>query len=227
MGNPLGPYITQIIFIIALLGAIVFFVQLNRRTIWAALIITAWTLLQGTLAYFDFYYENGVVKVTHFPLLAAPALLCILILFLTKGGRAYIDGMDLRFLTYLHIIRIPVEITLYYMFGMMMVPKLMTFEGNNFDIISGITAPVIGFVAFAKGKVKRKLLLVWNFICLGLLFNIVILAILSAPLPIQQLAFDMPNTGVFQLPFNLLPSVIVPIVLLSHLASIRKLMKMK
>jgi hypothetical protein len=57
------------------------------------------------------------------------------------------------------------------------------------------------------------------------LFNIVLTAILSAPLPIQQLAFEQPNIAVMYFPFVYLPGFIVPIVLFSHLVSLKKLMQ--
>jgi hypothetical protein len=98
----------------------------------------------------------------------------------------------------------------------------MTFEGRNFDIISGITAPIIYYFVFIKSK-SQSLLLLWNFVCLGLLINIVANAILSLPYPFQQFAFDQPNIGLFYFPFIFLPACIVPLVLLSHLASIRQL----
>jgi hypothetical protein len=55
------------------------------------------------------------------------------------------------------------------------------------------------------------------------LFNIVLTAILSAPLPIQQLAFEQPNIAVLYFPFTFLPGFIVPIVLFSHLVVISKI----
>jgi hypothetical protein len=57
------------------------------------------------------------------------------------------------------------------------------------------------------------------------LFNIVLTAILPAPLPIQQLAFDQPKIAVMYFPFVYLPGFIVPIVLFSHLVSLKKLMQ--
>jgi len=46
---------------------------------------------------------------------------------------------------------------------------------------------------------------------------------LSARTPFQQLAFDQPNIGVTLFPFVWLPSVVVPLVLVSHIAAIRQL----
>jgi hypothetical protein len=103
----------------------------------------------------------------------------------------------------------------------------MTFEGTNLDIISGITAPPVYYLFFVAKKLNPRILLAWNFLCLALLLNVVITAILSAPTPFQQLAFDQPNIGIGYFPFVLLPAVLVPIVLLSHLASIRQLIRGK
>ena len=99
----------------------------------------------------------------------------------------------------------------------------MTFEGRNFDIIAGITAPLIAYFGFTIEKLSRQIILVWNFICLGLLINIVATALLSAPSPLQKLAFDQPNIAILNFPFSWLPTFIVPVVLFGHLVSIRQL----
>jgi hypothetical protein len=125
-----------------------------------------------------------------------------------------------------HIVRIPVEITLFMLSTYKLVPELMTFGGRNFDILSGITAPIVYFICFKNSQLKnRRLLLIWNFICLGLLLNIVINALLSAPFPFQQFAFDQPNVAILYFPFTWLPCFIVMIVLYSHLAAIRQLVR--
>jgi hypothetical protein len=67
--------------------------------------------------------------------------------------------------------------------------------------------------------------LLWNFICLGLLVNIIVNAVLSAPFPFQQFGFSQPNIAVLYFPYVWLPCGIVPLVLLSHLAVIRQLSK--
>ncbi len=101
----------------------------------------------------------------------------------------------------------------------------MTFEGRNFDILSGLTAPFIFYFVFIKKTFGRRILLIWNFICLGLLINIVINAILSAPFQFQKFAFDQPNIAILYFPFVWLPGFIVPLILFSHLAAIRQLLK--
>ena len=133
--------------------------------------------------------------------------------------------MDSGTLTLLHTIRIPVEFVLYWLYLDKQVPKLMTFAGGNYDIISGLTAPVIYYYGFVKKTFSRGILLGWNVICLGLLLNIVARAVLSSPSTFQKLAFDQPNMAILHFPYNWLPSVIVPLVLFSHLVSIRSLFR--
>jgi len=101
----------------------------------------------------------------------------------------------------------------------------MTFEGNNLDILSGISAPVIYYLVFVRKKYARRTLLVWNILCLLLLLNIVITAILAVPYPFQQLAFDQPNQAVLYLPYIWLPAFIVPVVFFSHLVLMRQIMR--
>jgi hypothetical protein len=101
----------------------------------------------------------------------------------------------------------------------------MTFEGRNFDILSGLTAPIIYFLAFRNGRVNRPLLVVWNIAALGLLINIVTIAILSYKSPLQKLAFDQPNVAITYFPFIWLPTIVVPLVLFCHLAALWKLPK--
>jgi len=103
----------------------------------------------------------------------------------------------------------------------------MTFEGKNFDIISGLTAPLIFYFGYVRRQFNTGALLAWNIICLGLLINIVVIAIMSSPLPFQKLAFDQPNIAIFYFPFVWLPCCVVPLVLLSHLATMRQLLKGK
>jgi hypothetical protein len=100
----------------------------------------------------------------------------------------------------------------------------MTFEGRNPDIISGLTAPLMFYFAFIRKTGGRNLLLFWNLGCVVLLMNIIRIATLSTPYPFQQMGFEQPNIAVLYFPFAWLPGCIVPLVLLSHLSSIRQLL---
>lgn len=185
-----------------------------------------WLTLQSALSFLGTYSEYPEAIPPRIILLGVlPTILVIALLFVTRKGKMFIDRLSMQMLTYVHLIRIPVELCLYALFIHGAVPELMTFEGRNFDIIAGLSAPVVGFFGIGQNRMGKTSLLIWNFICLGLLLNIVINAILSAPSPFQQFAFEQPNIAILHFPFSWLPTFIVPLVLFAHLAAIRQLFR--
>jgi len=214
---------SNVIFIVTTFITIWLFYKPTNKSKISITIIIIWLILQGVLSFSGFYVRLSTIP-PRFPLLILPPLLLIISLFTTAKGKKFIDSLDQKSMTLLHTVRIPVEIVLLLLYLDGFVPKLMTYEGRNFDIISGLTAPLIVYYGYAKIKLSRTILLFWNFLCLGLLLNIVVNAILSAPFQFQQFAFDQPNIAVLYFPFVWLPCCIVPIVLFSHLATIRQLL---
>jgi hypothetical protein len=169
------------------------------------------------------FYENENTTPPRFLLLVAPAIIIIMILFASKQGRHFLNSLDTKKLTLLHTIRIPVEVVLYYLFVAKTIPQVMTFEGRNFDILAGLTAPIIFYFGYIKNKISNKILLVWNMLSLALLINIIFISIFSSNTAFQKLGFEQSNIAIRHFPFNWLPSIVVPIVLLSHLATIKQL----
>lgn len=200
----------------------------RKNSIKILLAIVLWMGVQAVLALSDTYNSNLDVlppKLVIFGIL--PAVIALIVLFATRSGRNFIDKLPLLQLTYLHVIRIPVELGLFSLFMNNAIPEVMTFEGRNFDIIAGITAPLVAYFGLKKGKIGPKAIIAWNFISLALLINIVVHATLSIPYPTQMIAFDQPNIALLHFPFNWLPTCVVPLVLFAHLVSIRQLFTVK
>jgi hypothetical protein len=223
------PFYIPCVFNIALVATVVYAVKVAKDTgftsakklTWA---IGLWLVLQAALTLLDVYdSDNKYVppKLVLFGII--PAIIAIVAVFATAKGRSFADSLPQEKLILLHTVRIPVELVLYWLSVNMAAPELITFAGSNFDIIAGLSAPLV-YYAYVKNKISRSVLLAWNLICLLLLINIVVLALLSAPSPLQQFAFDQPTIAILNFPFSWLPTFIVPIVLFSHPASIRKLL---
>ena len=132
-------------------------------------------------------------------------------------------GLRFDGLTLLHVVRIPVELVLFGLFVQGAVPQLITFEGWNWDILVGLTTPVVYCLAFWKNVLGTKSLLLRNIVGLASLLNIVTTALLAVPTSFQRFAFDQPKVAVFHFPFVWLPACVVPIVLLAHLVAIWRL----
>jgi hypothetical protein len=216
------PIYIEIVFMLGVLLTVLLLYKSTNYSKPAIILVLVWLILQSVISLSGFYTVTDV-KPPRFGLLLLPPVVFIAGMFFTKSGRRLIDGFDVKTLTLLHIIRIPVELTLYWLFLRKLVPKIMTFDGRNFDILCGLTAPFVYYFGYVKSILSRNVLLVWNVLCLLLLMNIVITAVLSAPLPLQQFAFDQANIAMFYFPYVLLPCFLVPAVLLAHLVAIRRL----
>lgn len=185
-------------------------------------VLPLWIFFQAVLAIGGFYQVSDAMPPRLLLFGVFPALVLIFLYF-ALFRRNLIERLPLKHLTLLHTIRIPVEICLYWLFVAGQIPQIMTFEGRNFDILSGILAPVIYLAAFHGSAHKRWLLAAYNLLGLFLLINIVSIAAMSLASPIQQFAFDQPNRAVLYFPYIWLPTIVVPIVLFSHLAALWKL----
>lgn len=183
-----------------------------------------WLAVQAVISLTGFYTVTTGVP-PRFMLLLMPPTIFIILFFLIKKGRVMIDSFDVKTLTLLHIVRIPVELTLYGLYLHKVIPEVMTFEGRNFDILCGLSAPFVYYFGYIKNILSQKVLIAWNVICLLLLANIVVTAVLSGPFAFQQFAFNQPNFALLYFPFVWLPGYVVSIVLFAHLISLRQLMK--
>lgn len=218
------PAYISLLFGLTVIATIVWF-YLTTKSKNFLFVAIGWTLLQTALGLCGIYQDTQTIPPKLMLLGIFPTLVFLAATFFTAKGRQFIDNINLQRLTFFHSIRVPVEIVLTLLFHQGLVSEYMTIEGTNFDLFSGITAPIVGYLAFRTTNENKKLLLVWNVICLLLLLNVVITAVFAFPSPFQKLAFDQPNIAVLYFPFNLLPSVIVPTVLFGHLAAIRRLTK--
>ncbi|WP_201986632.1 hypothetical protein [Hymenobacter rubidus] len=205
--------------------AVVLFYRATRQSRRTLYVLLVWLLFQAGLGLSGFYAASPTTLPPRLLLALVPPLLLIMGLVLTRPGRAYLDGLRPDRLTLLHLVRVPVELVLLGLFLHQAVPQLMTFEGRNWDILSGLSAPLVYLLVFRRKQLGPRFLLAWNVVCLGLLLNIVTNAVLSVPSPLQQFAFEQPNVAILHFPFVWLPSCVVPLVLLAHVAAIRLLVR--
>lgn len=217
------PNWVEILFIVTVVLTIGLFHYANEKPKRLTLLIILWSVLQSVLAYVGFYQLTESIP-PRFGLVLIPATLLIIYGLLPRQQKWFLEKREIRISTFLHSVRLPVEIVLFGLFAHKMIPELMTFEGRNYDIVMGITAPVIGWL-FLKQKISKRFLLVWNIVGLALVLFILFNGILSSELPFQQFGFEQPNRAINYFPFILLPATIVPIVVWTHISDIIKLRK--
>ena len=178
------------------------------------LFISIWSI-SGMMGNFNLFPFNVM------PVIAIP-LITILIITFSKTFKEIVIHIPQQNLIRLQSFRIFVEILLWALFITNVAPVQMTFEGRNFDILSGLTAIVVAYLA-TRNSISKPILVIWNIACLGLLINIVSIAILSMPTPFRVFMNEPVNTVVTQFPVSLLPALLVPLAYALHFFSLRKL----
>lgn len=155
-------------------------------------------------------------------LFTTATLLTIFYAFSRIGSRL-VDGLSVASLVGFQVFRVPVELILFLWCRYQVVPVQMTFEGWNFDVISGLSACIIAWLA-AQDRLPKWGLLLWNVVGLGLLINIVTIAVLSMPTPLRTFFTEPANSLVpTQAPYVWLPVFLVQAALFGHLLVFRKL----
>ena len=115
--------------------------------------------------------------------------------------------------------RILVEIFLWWGHRDGIVPGQITWEGRNFDVLTGLTAPIVAWL-HSRGRVSPLMLRIWNLAGLALLINVVVVAALSMPTPFQY--FRPANLFIAEAPFVWLPLFLVQSALFGHVALMRR-----
>ena len=176
-----------------------------------------WILVVGVISYSG-YFTNTSAKPPRF-LVVLLAVISLSVFLLKTVNRT---KLNTNLLLAIHTLRLPIELVLSQLFLQKKVPILMTFKGWNFDILIGISAIfLLLYLWYTKNRLSKIFTLIWNILGLILLTAIVIIAVLSSPLPLQILALNQPNIAVLQFPFIYLPACVVPIVFASHLLIIK------
>jgi hypothetical protein len=152
-----------------------------------------------------------------------PLPIIILIAF-SKTGTQLLQTLPSHWLVLMQSFRIIVELLLLFAFMAGKLPVQMTFEGRNFDVVTGVLALPVGYLIARKKSYASKLGIAFNILGILLLSNILVIAVLSMPTSIRYFMNEPSNTLVGQFPFILLPGALVPIAYTMHIFSLRQLL---
>jgi hypothetical protein len=182
----------------------------------------AWFIFTGLLAANGFFMEFSSMP-PRLPVLLLPPIIFIVWLARSSAFTKLFRQIPPGWLLYMQSFRVLMEIILWLAFLDNIIPIQMTFEGFNYDILVGLTAPVVAYFCFTRKIWPRSVAIVWNFFGLGLLLNIVVISVLSAPVPFRMFMNEPANTFVAGVPFVWLPAFVVPMAYWMHILSIKQL----
>ena len=188
-----------------------------------ALFGVLWIGLPSTVAATGFLSDFTTVPPRMFFVLFAVAAASFVFAF-SKWGAAVRDGFPMAGLIGFQAFRFLPETLLLLALWEDLAPVQMTLEGRNWDIVSAVLAIAIYVIwRNTPGGVPRWAAVAWSIVALGLLLNIVGIAVLSMPTPFRQFHNQPANTFVATFPYILLPTVHVTAALAGHLIVLRKL----
>jgi hypothetical protein len=139
----------------------------------------------------------------------------------SRTGDRLARGLPLAVLVGFQAFRLPLELAMHRAHTEGLMPVQMSYSGLNFDIVTGSTAAMLA-VTMAVRPVPLWIVTAWNWLGLGLLINIMTVALLSTP-TFARFGQDRLNVWVFYMPYVLLPAVMVLAALAGHLVVFRAL----
>jgi hypothetical protein len=191
-----------------------------RRT---AIGLVLWLGVTGALGASGVLARYGAPP--RFLVVVVPALLFPLWLALTPAADRLLRLTPPGWLVGAQCFRVGVELLLWLLAAHGALASAMTFHGRNFDVLSGLTAPLAAWLAFGRGRWRPRLAVVWNGLALALLLNVVTVGLLSAPTPFRRIVTDPPNTVIVRYPTVWLVALLVPLAFSLHALSLRQLLR--
>lgn len=214
-----GSLIAFCAILVAVLYAILLAIHVSYRsfkvTALAGTLLGAWMGCQGALAASG---RMPSLPLNGLPFFFIPIVVVWTALALSPVGQRIATTVPLAALVGFQAFRLPLELVLHSWATQGTIPEAMTWSGQNWDIVSGITA----LVAACFAKRHRTVARYANIIGFALLLNVMRVAILSAPVPFGW-HVQPPLLLAFHLPYALIGPVCVGGALFGHLVLTRAL----
>ncbi len=227
------PFIVNFCYIFLLFTMAIALVLVFRKTIIASSAKRKYAPIIGLLVLWvvlTFLAVNGVfidtIKNTppaFMPAVLAANLFAVYFALFYKPLKE-LKPQQMKYVIGLQTFRLPLELIFVWLLALNLLPIQMTFEGSNFDVLVGFTAPIIAYFGYHKRVLPNWVLIAWNFVGLALLANIVTIAILSAPTNFQVFTNLPHNTIVLTAPYHFIPFFFVPLALFGHLYALSRLL---
>jgi hypothetical protein len=150
-----------------------------------------------------------------------PTVALIAFLARSQTGAVIASSIPVAALVGAESLRAVVELFLERLWHAGRLPEMLTFHGANFDILIGLSAPVVA-VLYARHALGARTALVWNVVGIASLANVVVRNVLTSP-AIHLISTEVPTSAVGSFPYSFIPALIVPLALVLHVLAIRSL----
>jgi hypothetical protein len=193
--------------------------ELTRRSKQLGSALSLWLVVTGVLGYTAKLHDFSL-RPPRIMLLVGFAFVGVYFGSYFSAAAKLIETPGLAWLIGLQVFRVAVEIFLFLGNRAGFVPVQMTFEGRNWDVLTGLTALPMAWLV-KKNKAPKWLIYAWNTMGLALLLNVMTVAAVSLPTPLRHFRNEPANTFVAYFPYIWLPAYLVQVAWLGHLLIFR------
>lgn len=145
-----------------------------------------------------------------------------LVLALSRLGTRLAAHLPLAALVGFQAFRLPLELILHRWYLEGVLPIQMTYEGYNFDILSGIGGLALALWAW-RASPPAWVAWAYNLMGLGLLITVASIAVMSSPLPLRQFHEGPPVLLAMYVPYGWIVPFCVAGALAGHVITFRHL----
>lgn len=185
-------------------------------------ILAAWLVYGGVLGYAGIVGDASLRPPGPAFLLVPVFLFVALFLARSSAGEQLALSIPLWIILAAQAFRVGVELFLHQLWLAGMAPRMITYAGGNWDIVIGLSAPIIAYL-YAQQRMGDRLVLAWNILGLATLANVALRALLTAPGVLNFVKAEIPNTAIGTFPFTYIPGLLAPLALVLHVMAIRAL----
>lgn len=216
------PDLSMAVLVVVMLSWLVFVVgRVSRTSAWMLTLgLVLWLSLTAALSV-NGVFEHWESRPPRLFLLPAAAMTSFILLSRTRALREVLAATPPTWLLLVQAFRVPVELILFALFTAGRAPAQITFEGRNFDILVGLTAPLMAWLVH-RARVSPAVVVAWNVLGLGVLLNTIGVVATSVPGPLHGDWPGAPLTVVATWPMVWLPAFLAPLALFLHMNSLRQ-----
>jgi hypothetical protein len=141
---------------------------------------------------------------------------------LSRRGSELVKVLPAHWPVYLQSFRIVVELALWMAVREGALPVQLSFEGLNFDVVTGLLALPVGYYCYVKRSAPSWVVVAYNILGLLLLVNVLVIAVLSFPTPLRVFHNEPSGALLAYFPYIYLPGLLVPLAYTLHIFSLRQ-----
>jgi hypothetical protein len=178
------------------------------------------------LAYITVISFTGILNSASLPpriplLLVLPTFLFVGYFFLSARYKPLIAAMPAGWLVYMQSFRVIVELLLWSLWRQGVLPRSVTFDGYNYEIVIGASALLVGYFGFTKKLLSNAIILLWNIV--GLISLAIIVLLFMSHIYNPTIWNDSQNFSLkdfASFPYTLLAGFLMPLAVFLHIFSI-------